>query len=115
LKNSGQLELVPLATDLAHATKSAHPLKRTAAAAQQAPRARAHGSNMSRPSAVVRVTLTVDEAAAALGVSRDHLERHILRDLHVIYSGRRRLIPVRELERWAERHALAIPAPPRRP
>ena len=25
------------------------------------------------------VTLDVDEAAAALGVSRDHLERHILR------------------------------------
>jgi excisionase family DNA binding protein len=53
-----------------------------------------------------RITLTVDEAAAALGISRDHLERHILGDLRVIYVGRRRLIPIRELERWADQHAV---------
>jgi excisionase family DNA binding protein len=50
------------------------------------------------------VALTVDEAAAALGVSRDHLERHVLRDLRVIRSGRRVLIRLRELERWAQEH-----------
>jgi excisionase family DNA binding protein len=49
----------------------------------------------------VRVALSVEEAAAALGVSRDHFERHVLGALRVIYSGRRRLILVRELERWA--------------
>ncbi len=54
----------------------------------------------------LRITLTVDEAAAALGVSRDHLERHILPDLRTIYVGRRRLIPVKELERWADRSAV---------
>lgn len=53
-----------------------------------------------------RITLTVNEAAAALGVSRDHFERHILADLRTIYTGRRRLVPVKELERWADRNAI---------
>jgi hypothetical protein len=44
----------------------------------------------------------------ALGVSRDHFERHVLGSLRVIYSGRRRLIPLRELERWVEREAVSI-------
>ena len=74
-------------------------------AAPQLPASRA-----SAHAAVPRITLSVDEAAAALGVSRDHLERHILRDLRVVYSGRRRLIPLRELERWAERQAVAVPS-----
>jgi excisionase family DNA binding protein len=62
------------------------------------------------PPAPARVALSVDEAAAALGVSRDHFDRHVLGGLRVIYSGRRRLIPVRELERWADREAVAIPS-----
>ena len=53
---------------------------------------------------VPRVALTLDEAAEALGVSRDHLERHILCDLRVIRVGRRLLVRVSELERWAEHH-----------
>jgi excisionase family DNA binding protein len=61
-----------------------------------------------------RITLSIEEAAAALGVSRDHLERHVLAELRVIYSGRRRLIPVSELARWADRQAVARPVP-RRP
>ena len=56
-----------------------------------------------------RIALTKPEAARALGVSVDHLERHILPELRVIRSGngRRRLvlIPARELERWADEHA----------
>ena len=53
---------------------------------------------------VPRVALTLDEAAESLGVSRDHLERHILGDLRVIRVGRRLLVRIAELERWAERH-----------
>ena len=53
--------------------------------------------------AVKRVTLTVDEAC----VSRDHFERHIMGELRIIYCGRRRLVPVRELERWSERAAVS--------
>jgi excisionase family DNA binding protein len=51
---------------------------------------------------IPRVALTKPEAADALGVSLDHLERHILRDLRVIRSGRRVLVRVGELERWAQ-------------
>ena len=52
---------------------------------------------------VKRVTLTVNEACASLGVSRDHFERHIVRELRVIRVGRRLLVRLAELERWAER------------
>ena len=64
----------------------------------------------SQREAVKRVTLTVDEACASLGVSRDHFERHIMGELRIIYCGRRRLVPVRELERWAERAAVSMRA-----
>jgi excisionase family DNA binding protein len=53
----------------------------------------------------VRVALGLDEAAAALGVSRDTLERHVLADLRVVRVGRRVVVPVAELERWTERNA----------
>jgi excisionase family DNA binding protein len=52
-----------------------------------------------------RLALSKTQAAEALGVSVDFLEDHVLSDLHVVRVGRRRLIPVAELERWLERHA----------
>jgi excisionase family DNA binding protein len=61
-------------------------------------------STLLRDTAVPRVALTIDEAALALGMSRDHLERHVLPDLRVIRVGRRLLVRVAELERWAQRH-----------
>jgi len=62
-----------------------------------------------RPSErVPRLTLSIDEAAAALGVSRDSLEREVLHELRTVRVGRRRLVPVRELERWVERNAACV-------
>jgi excisionase family DNA binding protein len=52
-----------------------------------------------------RLALSKAEAAEALGVSVDFLERHVMAELRVIRRGRRRLIPVRELERWLEHNA----------
>lgn len=52
-----------------------------------------------------RVALTRQEAAAAIGMSLDHFERHVQRKLRVIRSGRLVLVPVAEIERWAEREA----------
>ncbi len=49
---------------------------------------------------VPRLALSKAEAADALGVSVDFLETHVLGELRVVYRGRRRLIPVVELERW---------------
>ena len=47
-----------------------------------------------------RLALSSDEAAAALGVSRDFFDEHIAHELRVVRRGRRKLIPVPELERW---------------
>lgn len=53
-----------------------------------------------------RLALSKAEAAASIGLSVDSFERHVLPGLKVVYCGRRRLIPVRELERWLEREAV---------
>jgi len=53
----------------------------------------------------VRMAYTKPEAAVALGVSVDTLERHVMGDLRVVRRGRLVLIPVRELERWLDRNA----------
>jgi hypothetical protein len=52
-----------------------------------------------------RLALTKVEAAQVIGVSVDHLDRHVLPDLRMIRSGRLVLIPIRELERWCDEHA----------
>ena len=45
---------------------------------------------------VPRVALTLDEAAASLGVSRRHLDRHIAPHLRIIRTLSARLVPVAE-------------------
>ena len=52
-----------------------------------------------------RLALSKTEAARALGVSVDFLEDHVMAELRVVRVGRRRLIPIGELERWLEVHA----------
>ena len=53
----------------------------------------------------VKLVLSIDEAAEALGVSRDTFERYVISELRLIRLGRRLLVPVPELERWVEQHA----------
>jgi excisionase family DNA binding protein len=55
-----------------------------------------------------RLALSVEEAAEAIGVSRDSFERHVMAELHLLRIGRRLLVPTRELERWIDRE-MAIP------
>ena len=52
-----------------------------------------------------RLALSKLEAADALGVSVDFLEGHVMHELRIVRRGRRRLIPVGELERWLEENA----------
>jgi hypothetical protein len=52
-----------------------------------------------------RLAYNQRDAAAALSVSVNTFVRSIAPDLPCIYIGRRRLYPVRELERWLERTA----------
>jgi len=63
-----------------------------------------------RPAAIPRLSLSKQEAADALGVSIDFFDEHIATELRMVRRGRRRLIPVRELERWLDRHADGIGA-----
>ena len=58
------------------------------------------------PAADLRLALSPTEAAAALGVSRDYFDEHIAPELRLVRRGRRKLIALRELERWLE-HAAA--------
>jgi excisionase family DNA binding protein len=62
-------------------------------------------TSLSASRLVPRVTLTRAEAAQALGMSVDHFERHVQPDLRVVRSGRLVLVPLRELERWADESA----------
>ena len=60
---------------------------------------------------VPRLALTKAEAAEALGVSVDFLEQHVMPELRVVRRGRRRLIALRELERWLQQSGEAVPLP----
>lgn len=61
------------------------------------------------PNRVPRLALSKTEAAEALGVFVDFFDEHVASELRMVRRGRRRLIPVRELERWlAESAALAL-------
>jgi hypothetical protein len=51
---------------------------------------------------VPRVLLNRREAAASLGVSLSHFQRHIQPDLPCVYSGQHRLYRPSDLERWVE-------------
>lgn len=54
---------------------------------------------------VGRLAVSKTEAAKALGVSVDFFDDHVSQELRCVRRGRRRLYPVRELERWLDRAA----------
>lgn len=57
---------------------------------------------------VPRVALSVEEACASIGCSRDFWDDHLAGQIPLVYVGRKRLVPVRELERWLQRNATRI-------
>ena len=58
---------------------------------------------------VPRTALSMTEAAASLGLSWDFFKEHVAPNVRIVYLGRRKLVPVRELdERWLAKEA----APP---
>jgi hypothetical protein len=56
-------------------------------------------------STVPRMLLTRREAAAALGMSLRHFQRHVQPHVRCVYSGQLRLYLLRDLECWAENEA----------
>jgi hypothetical protein len=53
----------------------------------------------------LRLALSPDEAAAALGVSRDYLDQHVAPELRWVRRGRRKFVAIAELQRWLDREA----------
>jgi len=54
---------------------------------------------------IPRIALTPAEAAAAIGVGPDFFEANVAPELRLIRRGRKRLVPVAELERWTAENA----------
>jgi hypothetical protein len=57
---------------------------------------------------VPRVALSRQEAAMSLGMSLDSFERHVQPELRLIRRGKLRLVPLAELERWANDNAESV-------
>ena len=55
-----------------------------------------------------RLAFSKAEASAALGVSVDFFEQHVMPELRIVRRGRRRLIPLAELERWLSENASMV-------
>jgi hypothetical protein len=49
--------------------------------------------------------LTVEEAAATVGMSESSFKRHVQPELRIVRRGSLRIIPVQEIERWLESNA----------
>ncbi len=54
---------------------------------------------------IPRIALTPPEAAAAIGVGPDFFEANVVPELRLVRRGRKRLVPVVELERWTTENA----------
>jgi hypothetical protein len=54
---------------------------------------------------IPRFALTPPEAAAAIGVGPDFFDAEVAPELRMIRRGRKRLVPVTELERWVAESA----------
>jgi excisionase family DNA binding protein len=57
---------------------------------------------------IPRLALGAEEAAKALGVSRDYFDEHVAHELRAVRRGRRKLYPVREVERWLTENATRV-------
>jgi hypothetical protein len=64
------------------------------------------GRNGRDKTALRRMTVMPNEAAAILGVSRDFFDEHVKPELRIIRRGSKTiLIPIAELERWVDQSA----------
>jgi hypothetical protein len=57
------------------------------------------------PAPIPRIALTPPEAAAAIGVGPDFFAANVAPELRMVRRGRKRLVPVSELERWMNENA----------
>jgi hypothetical protein len=62
-------------------------------------------SDLEGRQSTLRLALTPDEAARALGCSRDFLDDHIGPELRWVRRGRSKFVAIAELEDWLRRSA----------
>lgn len=68
----------------------------------------AGGPSRARRAPPPRIALTVNEACESLGVGWDLFHESIEPELRIVRIGRRKLIPLAELQAWLDRHAEKI-------
>ena len=71
------------------------------AAHRESPYTRGKPSKLGLP----RLALTFAESAAILGVSDEFFAEHVAHELRFVRRGRKKLVAIRELERWLEESA----------
>lgn len=54
----------------------------------------------------MKILMTRREAAEALGMKLTSFEKYVQHEVRTVVRGRLVLIPVRELERWAEENSV---------
>lgn len=54
---------------------------------------------------VPKMALTIEEACTALGISWDLWREHVAPEVRMVRLGRRRLVPIAELQKWLAEHA----------
>jgi len=77
-------------------------------AALNKPPAEANGETRAsggKTAALPRLAVDIGEAAAMIGVSRAFFDEHVRHELRWVRVGRRKLVAVRELERWLDRRS----------
>jgi excisionase family DNA binding protein len=57
-----------------------------------------------------KLALSVEEACASLGVSHETWTQYVAPSVKLVRIGRRKLIPVTELQAWLTDHAERLPA-----
>lgn len=97
-------ERYSVALEFEQAVRAAQKLAREHTASEPA-RSREEKAKAEPTPAIPRLALSPDEAAQALGVSRDFFDEHVACELPIIRRGRRKLVPIRALERWLSEHA----------
>jgi excisionase family DNA binding protein len=65
-------------------------------------------STRERKRGLPRLSVSPDEAAELLGVSRDYFDEHVIDELRVVRRGRRILVALAELERWLDQSATRL-------
>lgn len=63
------------------------------------------GAAQTSSTTTLRLAASKSEAASILGVSVDFFDDHVAHELACVRRGRRRLYPLRELERWLDQAA----------